>query len=199
MKQLFLDKSISFLNKYNDYSDLDIMKLQYGLEGIYLTLTKTVVILFLATILGILKEVLAVIVLFNIIRYTGFGFHAEKSYQCLIISTINFVVIPFIMLNIEISKIATLLICAFCILNYVLFAPADTAKRPLPNRKKRLIRKFLTVLIGVIYTILIFIIDNSTFTSLVLSSLMIQVIVINPLTYKIFKQPYNNYKLLNQA
>jgi len=199
MKELFLNKSISFLNKYYDYSDLDIMKLKYGLEGIYLTLTKTVFIILIAIVLNILKEVLAVIVLYNIIRYTGFGFHAEKSYQCLILSTINFIAIPFFFLNISLNNIVILIICLICISNYLLFAPADTIKRPLPNKKKRLIRKCLTVSIGIIYSISIFIINNHTFTSLILSSLVIQMIVINPLTYKLFKQPYNNYKNLNKA
>ena len=31
------------------------------------------------------------VVIFNLIRYTGFGFHAEKSYQCLLFSTFNFI------------------------------------------------------------------------------------------------------------
>ncbi|MBQ2639676.1 MAG: accessory gene regulator B family protein [Bacilli bacterium] len=199
MKKWFLDKSINFITKYKKYSKKDIEKLKYGLEGLYLTVTKTIVIILLAILLGILKEVIIVIILFNIIRYTGFGFHAEKSYQCLISSIINFICIPLLFLKINISFELKIIISIICIFNYLLFAPADTIKRPLPNKRKRVIRKILTTLIGIIFTILIIVFKNNYLTSLILSSLIIEVIVINPLTYRLFGQPYNNYKNLNTA
>ena len=48
-----------------------------------------------------------------------------------------------------------LAICGICIISYILFAPADTIKRPLPNKRKRTIRKWATVLTGIIYTLII--------------------------------------------
>ena len=196
MKNMFLHSCISLITKYHDYSERDIQKLKYGLEGIYLTITKTLIIFLVAVFLGIIKEVILVTILFNIIRYTGFGFHAEKSYQCLIISLVNFIGIPWIFLNIKLSIVAIISISFICIISYLLFAPADTIKRPLPDKKKRIIRKIITVLIGIIYTLLIIFLNNYYYTSLFLSAMTVLVIVINPLTYAIFKQPYNNYKKL---
>ena len=89
------------------------------------------------------------------------------------------------------------MVCGICILHYLLFAPADTKKRPLPNKKKRIIRKIITVMIGIIYTLIIIFINNQYWTGIILSSLIIQAIVISPLTYRLFNQPYNNYKMLN--
>lgn len=197
MKSLFLNSTMKFICKYQSYSELDKKKLQYGLEGIYLTITKMIVLIILSCILGIFKEFICVTLLFNIIRYTGFGFHAEKSYQCLLFSTFNFIVIPYIFLHIELSYIAIYVVCGICILHYLLFAPADTKKRPLPNKKKRIIRKIITVMIGIIYTLIIIFINNQYWTGIILSSLIIQAIVISPLTYRLFNQPYNNYKMLN--
>ena len=93
MKQRFLTGTMNFLKKYNSYSDSELKKLQYGLEGIYLTISKTIIILLLAVVLGILKEVLILLILFNVIRYFAFGFHAEKSWECLVLSIFNFIVI----------------------------------------------------------------------------------------------------------
>ena len=197
MKELFLNGSLSFIDKYCKYNENDKKKLLYGLEGIYLTITKTIIILLVAAILEILKETLILVLLFNLIRYTGFGFHAEKSWHCLVCSLINFVFLPYVMLKINFSNISILLISTICIINYLLFAPADTIKRPLPNKRKRLIRKILTISIGIIYTVLIFILNNKMFTSLLLNALIIQAVVINPITYMIFNQPYNNYKNFN--
>ena len=194
MKARFMNNTIAFLQKYNTYSKEDIEKLEYGLEGIYLTVTKLIILFFIATLLGVVKEFITLLLLFNIIRYTGFGFHAEKSYQCLIISTFCFLFIPIFFINIVLSKIIYIVICIFCVINFLLFAPADTIKRPLPNKKKRIIRKIITTIIGIIYSILSIVFYNHWISAILISAMIIQVIVINPLTYKILKQPYNNYK-----
>lgn len=197
MKQLVLDYGINFICKYQAFSENDIKKLRYGLEGIYLTVTKLVVLIFLAILLDIVKEFVLVILLFNVIRYTGFGFHAGKSYQCLLFSTFSFIVIPYFLLNINISISVIYIICSICVIHYLLFAPADTKKRPLPNKRKRIIRKIVTVLIGCIYTLAIILLNSNYWTSIILSAMIIQAIVVSPLTYKLFGEPYNNYKMLN--
>lgn len=197
MKEWFLNSTISFLKKHNNYSEKEIKKLRYGLEGIYLTLTKTIVIFLVALLLGIFKEVLICLILFNIIRYFAFGFHAEKSSQCLIISLFNFILIPYIFLNINTSLSIKLIICGLCLLLILIFAPADTIKRPLKNKKKRLIRKALTFLTGLLYTLLVVVFKDSYIADLLVSCLVIAIIVVNPVTYFIFKQPYNNYKKIS--
>ena len=197
MKTLFLNSTMGFICKYHSYSEIEQKKLRYGLEGMYLTITKMVLLVILSFILDIFKEFIIVTILFNFIRYTGFGFHAEKSYQCLLFSTFNFIVIPYIFLHIHLPNIIIYEICGICILHYLLFAPADTKKRPLTNKRKRIIRKIITVIIGIIYTILIILLDSKYWAGILLSALIIQAIIINPLTYRLFKQPYNNYKMLN--
>lgn len=199
MKKKFLDSSINFIKNYKELPDDDIEKLRYGLEGIYLTITKLVAIAIVASALGILKEVIITLLLFNAIRYTGFGFHAEKSIQCLFISLFQFVILPYILINIVIPKSIIFVICIICIVSYFFFAPADTIKRPLPNMRKRKIRKWSTVFIGIIYSIFLFIFSDTFVAPLILSALLVEAIIINPLLYMVFGQPYNNYKTYVQA
>ena len=197
MKQLFLENSMNFICKYQSISDYDKKKVKYGLEGLYLTITKMVLLTILALLLNMFKEFILVVVFFNVIRYPGFGFHAEKSYQCLLFSTFNFIAIPFLLLHIQLSNFFVYTICAICIFHYLLFAPADTKKRPLSNKRKRIIRKIITVMIGFIYTLMIILLNNTYWTSIILSAMIIQAIIISPLIYRLFNQPYNNYKALN--
>ena len=197
MKQLFLENSMNFICKYQSISDYDKKKVKYGLEGLYLTITKMVLLTILALLLNMFKEFILVVVFFNVIRYTGFGFHAEKSYQCLLFSTFNFIAIPFLLLHIQLFNFFVYTICAICIFYYLLFAPADTKKRPLSNKRKRIIRKIITVMIGFIYTLMIILLNNTYWTSIILSAMIIQAIIISPLIYRLFNQPYNNYKALN--
>lgn len=65
--------------------------------------------------------------------------------------------------------------------------------------KKRKIRKWSTVFIGIIYSILLFIFSDTFIAPLFLSALIVEAIVINPLLYMAFGQPYNNYKTYVQA
>lgn len=196
MKAIFMNRTISFLKKYCTYSDEEIEKLEYGLEGIYLTITKLIIIFITAALLGIVKEFITLIFLFNIIRYTGFGFHANKSYECLLFSAFCFLIIPIFFINVNLTKLIYILICLFCIFNYLLFAPADTIKRPLINKKKRIIRKIITIIIGITYFLVGLLLFNHWISSILLSALIIEAIVVNPITYYFFRQPYNNFKNL---
>jgi len=194
LKEFFLDRLSTFITQYKDYTEEEIEKLNYGLEGLYLTITKSIIILFVSFLLGNLKETLIVLVFFNILRFTGFGFHARKSNQCLILSIILFSVLPFLFLTLTISPLVQGIILAVIFIIFLLYAPADTEKRPLPNKKKRIIRKICTLATATIYTILILITKNQSFANILLVSLMIEAIMVHPFTYRLFRQPYRNYK-----
>ena len=194
MKEVVLTKSINFISQYKEYSEEELEKINYGLEGLYLTITKLVIIALLSIILNIFKEVMIILVLFNIIRYFGFGIHARKSSECLLSSIFCFIILPYFLLNIKLDNITNLIIGILCIINFLLFAPADTVKRPLKNKKKRMIRKTLTTITGIIFIAISMIFEGSSISTLFISSVIIEVIMINPITYLILRQPYNNYK-----
>ena len=194
MKQVFLNKSLTFVTKYNKFSEEDLIKLKYGLEGLYLTITKILIILALSFIFKIFKEVIILLFLFNFLRYFGFGFHAKKSSECLIFSIICFVIFPLAFLNIQISKLWFLSIGIICTIILFLFAPADTEKRPFPKTKKKLFRKIMTTFLSIVYLLIALLINNNTLSTLLFLAIIIESIFVNPLTYKVLNQPYNNYK-----
>ena len=78
-------------------------------------------------------------------------------------------------------------------INYPAFAPADTVKRPLTNAKKRKYRKIASCIIAFIFSIISILFDNTISTSIFIS-LMLEAIMINPITYKLYGMPYKNYK-----
>lgn len=194
MKDKILDYVVNFLKSQGSYSKQDLTKIRYGLEGIYLTITKLLVILVVSLILGITKEIVICLLLFNIIRFFSFGFHAEKSYECLILSLLNFIAIPFLFLTFSRPFTFDIVLSILCLLLLGIFSPADTVKRPLKNKKKRLFRKIITVLIGLCYFILMIVFKDNYIADLLISVLVVDAIVVNPITYMIFRQPYNNYK-----
>lgn len=184
----------SIKNYYPDYDKEQLERIQYGLEAIYLSITKVVVIILLSLLLNILKETIIVLLLFNVLRTTGFGLHATKSWGCWLTSIPTFIGIPLISKYIEIPHFILITIAVISLINFILFAPADTEKRPLIRKRRRIIYKILTVIFGVIYLILTITLKNMFLRNVIPLTMLIETILICPLTYKLFKLPYNNYK-----
>ena len=195
MKKVFLNTCLKLITK-NDPSinkeKLD--EIRYGLEGLYLTITKTIVIFTITLLLGIFSEMLIMLFVFNILRTTGFGIHAKKSWQCWISSLTIFVILPYIAKTIIIPFFVKIILGIISIIAMILYAPADTVKRPLINKKKRLIWKALSVFNCLTLITISFYIKDNTISNLLLFGILIEVVLINPITYMVFKMPYNNYK-----
>ena len=100
MKKYIMNHAMHVVkNNYPDYDDDKLDEIRYGLEAIYLSLTKVVVILLVTLILGIFKEAVMVLLFFNGLRLFAFGIHAKKSWQCWISSSILFMDIPYLCNN----------------------------------------------------------------------------------------------------
>jgi accessory gene regulator B len=195
MRKWFLDSAIKNIKKnYPQYSDTKIEEIKYGLESIYILVTKMIIIFSISYFLGILKEVIILTALFVGIRNVAFGIHASNSITCLIISSIVFMGAPYLAREITLSPHTMLVVASICVVLYIIYAPADTKKRPLVNKRKRLIFKTMTIIIGIIYIFGLVFIANDYLKNLILFSLIIELLMILPITYKLFGQSYNNYK-----
>lgn len=195
MKKLIINKCMELVTTYNkDLSQRDIDKIKYGLEGLYLTITKLIFIIIVSIILGIWKETLLLILIFNGIRLTAFGVHAKRSIDCLISSTLFFILFPIICIKLSIPLIVKVILFIPLTVLIGIFAPADTEKRPLINKKKRKIYKMLSIMISIIYMTIAIVIKDNTLSNCFIFAIVIQIIIMLPITYKIFGVSYNNYK-----
>ena len=195
MKKKFLYVSINKIKKkYPQYDEEKIEVISYGLEALYLTITKMVVILLLALILGVLKETLLILLFYNIIRTTAFGMHAKKTSHCYIISCTLFLCAALLCKYVDINIYVKLVIAIISFITLAIYAPADTYKRPLLNVKKRKIYKIVTIINSFIYIILIFVFREQNISNYLLLGLLDASLMIHPLTYRMFQLPYNNYK-----
>lgn len=195
MKKLIINKCMELVTTYNkDLSQRDIDKIKYGLEGLYLTITKLIFIIIVSIILGIWKETLLLILIFNGIRLTAFGVHAKRSIDCLISSTLFFILFPIICIKLTIPLIVRVILFIPLTVLIGIFAPADTEKRPLINKKKRKIYKMLSIMISIIYMTIAIVIKDNTLSNCFIFAIVIQIIIMLPITYRIFGVSYNNYK-----
>jgi len=195
VKKYILDSCINYIKKYYpNYNDDKLAEIKYGLESIYLSISKAIVLFALTILLGIFKEMIIILLLYNLLRAFAYGLHATKSWICLVSSLIIFIGMPLLALNVVFPLFIKLIIISFCIISFFLYAPADTKKHPIIKRKKRIICKYITIFIALIYSFICLYTKNNFLSNSLLIALTIEAIFILPLTYKIFKLPYNNYK-----
>ncbi len=194
MKDMIISKSMMIVRSYNPlFNETKLAEIKYGIEAFYMTLTKLIVIIIISLVLKIFKETIFLLMFFNLLRLTAFGLHASKSWMCWVSSIITFIVLPIVAKNFEIPIYISTILAILCILSYVLYAPADTKKRPIINKKKRKIYKILTVTTGIIYLLLILFFDNFILKNCIVMAMLIETSLILPITYKFFKLSYRNY------
>lgn len=194
MKEKFINSSISFISKYEECDDLKVKKLKYGLEGIYNLLVKLVVVLLIAILTNTIKETALLILFYAGIRTFSFGWHAKSSLGCWVSSLLVYIIIPVFLINKPIPNYIGYIILGIALISMILWAPADTPKRPLIRKNQRLKAKIISIIIVLLYSILYFAVNISTIKNVIIYALLIQTILINPLTYKITNTRFNNYK-----
>ncbi len=194
MKKVIINHWMKIIKEKKNFNDKKLSEIEYGLTGLYLTISKLIVIVVVALILGIFKEMITFLLIYNILRMPSFGIHATKSWICLVSSLIIFIGFPILCINIKLTTTIKIIIGFFgCILMFK-NSPADTKKRPIVNHKRRLIYKIISTILAIIFVTLSILIKNNYISNCLIFGLVLQNILISPLTYKIFKQPYNNYK-----
>ena len=193
MKKLVVNHWLKIIKKHKNYNEEKLEEIEYGLTGFYMTIEKAIVIIILASILGILKETIIFLFLFNLIRLCSFGIHAKKSWMCLITSIIFFIGIPLISINININIYFKLILGIINIILIYIYSPADTKKRPIVNKKRRKIYKIISSITAIVFVILSILIKDNYLSNSFIFALILQNILISPITYKVCREPYNNY------
>lgn len=193
MKDFFIKKSMNYIKKNTNYNEIKLKEIKYGLEGLYLTFSKFIIISSIAILLNQFKEMLIFLLTFNLIRFFAFGLHATKTWICLITSIIIFIGIPYICNFIIIKNIFKFIICISSVFLIFKNAPADTHKKPIVSKRIRKAYKLLSTTIAIILSFICICTKNNFLSNCLIFSLILENILISPITYKIFKLPYNNY------
>ena len=195
MKEVFINNSISLIQKYYpQYSEEKLAELKYGLLGLYLMITKSIVIFGISIYLGIFKELLIFTIIYNILRAPSFGMHASKSWICLFSSATIFILSTYLSFKLSIPINVKIIFGIIGIILIYKNSPADTAKKPIVSSKRRKIYKFLSTSIAIIFVVSSMLIENNFLSNAFILSLLIQCVLTSPTTYKICGETYDNYK-----
>lgn len=194
MRNLIINQQLNFIQKYNNFNNEQLKIIKYGLESIYILITKMIVILTVSYLLGLIKETVIFLICYNLIRMPSFGLHATKSWICLVASLLIFITLPFLCKVIELPIYLKSVIGLIALFFIIKNAPADTYKRPIISKKRRLCFKIISAIIAFIMIMFSMFIENQFLANSLLISVVLQCFMISPIVYGIFKLPYNNYK-----
>lgn len=194
MKEKFVNSSIKFIMKYQECDDLKLKKLNYGLQGIYSLIVKLSVVIIIAIITKTINQTLLFLFFYAGIRTFSYGLHAKSNLACWLTTIIIYNIIPYFIKSIAIPFYVHYTILAIALISMIVWSPADTPKKPLIRKENRKKCKIISIIVVIIYAIIISTIDNTIITNSITYALIVQSIFINPLTYKIAKTKFNNYK-----
>ncbi len=189
----FADAVMPFLEKYNNYTEKDKIIAHYGLETIYMLVTKLIIITIISLILGITREFYILLFFYGLLRLYAGGLHLSNSLGCTILSIIMILGGAYLCIYASIDTSYRIIIAGIAISVFSLYSPADTNKKPIIKESQRIKRKIKSILLSFLYLILLFNIKNNFMLNVLTYSLLIQSLLISPSVYKLFNQPYNNY------
>lgn len=148
------------LTKYDNLkalSEIDKVKLIHGWRVLITDLKKFLLLYALSIILGVSWQMIIVNISFLYIRQVAFGFHCSTFKSCLAMSVLLFPVLTYIVDNIQILKLNSLLVFLASIAILLVLAPLDSVKTKVQNKKHKVFlkRKMYKRLIIVSFLILI--------------------------------------------
>jgi len=194
MKEKVVNTVTDFIIKNKKCDEKKIKIIRYGLNGLYSLITKLLVVTILSLTLNTFKEFIAFFIAYTLLRTFSFGLHASNSLWCWIITIPIYVGTSLLIKFWDLPLFVALVIWFLAFISFILWAPADTPKRPIIREKTRMTLKIKTCVISLIYFLLIIISKNEVIINAVAYALMVQTIMINPLVYKLSNTSFNNYK-----
>jgi len=164
-------------------------KLRYGTHVFYINGVKTLLLVIVAVILGILPYVAVFGLAYGALRLYSFGVHLNNSLHCTAIGMVYYLGSVYLSLYMGIPFIAMVVLLLLSVVCFAAYAPAQTKKRPIPkHQRKKLKRKSLIMLTVVICSAFTLYQPFPVFSSLVCMAAACQSVNLLPMTYKIFNR-----------
>jgi len=187
MQEKVVNYLMTNIEKNNDLDKVKLAEIKYGIMGMYSMITKTFAIFVIAIVLNFFKDFLIFMLFYIPLRSLGFGAHAKSNFQCWIFSTLLVIGLPYLICNfLNINLLIKILVWSVCFISFFVFCPADTEKRPMINKKRKLKFKIVLLLLDLIYLVLI--LKFESLSNYIIAALILQTFLSSPLGYILMGQ-----------
>ncbi|MGB3366637.1 MAG: accessory gene regulator B family protein [Acidaminobacteraceae bacterium] len=194
----FYDDSINKITNYvvdntKEKTEDEVEILKYGIEVIFMNISKLLVIYLLAFIFGYLIETIFITLIFGYIRSFASGIHVKGFVKCLTFSLAIFIFIIFTRGAFELPLIMKIMVSIALVTGIWIYSPADTEEKPYLDEENRKKLKRSAIIVSIIYTVIWTTSILGIYSNYFVSTLIAQLILIHPITYKVLGRRYKNY------
>ena len=170
--------------------------IMYGLQNIIGELSKGVIILLIAYILGIFKLTLMAVLIIAPYRCFSGGVHMKTHIGCIIYTLLLYsgsaLLGKYVVLTGVTKYVIASVVWIFCMIMIKLYAPADTENVPILRKKERRQKKIISYIILTVEFIIAVVINNSIIAGVIIFGDFIQTLTITRLAYKITDNKYGH-------
>lgn len=174
-------------------TDDEIEILRYGIEVIVMNISKLFIIYLIAFILGYLLEAIFVTIILGFIRSFASGLHVKGFLKCTLFSSVIFTFIIAINSYLNIALFMKVIISFSLVLFIYKYSPADTEEKPYFDEENRKKLKKNAAIVSIAYAFIWLTSILGVYSNYFASTLIAQLVLIHPLTYKVLGRRYNNY------
>lgn len=168
-----------WVKEYQSTDRRTYLKLKYGIEVLFINITKMFAVYLTAYMLNLLTATIIFHISYCIIRKTAYGIHARTSIMCTLLSIMYFVGIPYLATSYSIPGPMILPIYLANGFILYLFAPSLTKKGvSMDYNKKRKLRNLSIVMCIVLMIITLLISDETTKTLITTGATLASVLTI---------------------
>ena len=168
--------------------------INYGLQLLIGEIPKTLIIIGIAWILGVLDLTILALILMLPYRTASGGVHLKTHIGCIVATSVfyigNAVLSKYIVLEKIVQYIITGAIWLFSMIMIKLYAPADTEAVPILRKKERKIKKVLSYITMSVSLIIALLINNTIISNILIFGTLFQTLTITRFMYKITGNKY---------
>lgn len=177
-----------------DVNDERAEVINYGLQLLIGEIPKTLIIIGIAWILGVLDLTILALILMLPYRTASGGVHLKTHIGCIVATSVfyigNAVLSKYIVLEKIVQYIITGAIWLFSMIMIKLYAPADTEAVPILRKKERKIKKVLSYITMSVSLIIALLINNTIISNILIFGTLFQTLTITRFMYKITGNRY---------
>ena len=168
--------------------------INYGLQLLIGEIPKTLIIIGIAWILGVLDLTILALILMLPYRTASGGVHLKTHIGCIIATSVfyigNAILSKYLIIEKTIQYILVGVIWIPSMLIIKLYAPADTEAVPILRKKERKIKKILSYITMSASLIIALLINNTVISNILIFGTLFQTIAITRFMYKITGNKY---------
>lgn len=152
-----IEKLALKLQQRQNLSHIEFLKIRLGMQVVVINITKAIVTYGLALLLHVFLYTLVVHCSYAILRFFSHGAHAKNSIFCHIQNIVFFIVLPWFIVQYDISFVFMLCLAAIGWFLVMLYAPAATKKQPIAQHRRKGLH-FKSVIVMTLIIIISFVI-----------------------------------------